>query len=285
MPITVLANDTDADGVLNPATVTATAPANGTVTVDAAGVVTYTPNLAFIGSDSFTYTVSDDLGAISNVATVNVTVSPIANGVIVISPNGGESFARGAGVTISWSYTGNPGSTVDIELMQNNRRARRIARRIPIGTGGSGSFNWTVPTAQRVGADYSIRVSVSNNAGMADTSNASFSIIPTGTVPPPAGGEAIAIRRAFVNAKTRAAAIRGPQFSFQGTATPGATLNFYLGPDTTGPYIGSAVANARGNWSFRRRVPTIGLPITTGAFSIQTSGGGTLLNQAFAISQ
>ena len=84
--IDVLANDSDADGSLVPASVTVTqAPADGTTSVDAAtGVVTYSPDAGFSGTDSFRYTVEDDDGQASNEATVTVTVgaanaAPVAN--------------------------------------------------------------------------------------------------------------------------------------------------------------------------------------------------------------
>ena len=74
--IDVTANDTDADGAIDPTTVTVTEPDNGTVAVDGTtGAVTYTPDLDFVGTDTFTYTVDDDQGNISNVATVTVTVT------------------------------------------------------------------------------------------------------------------------------------------------------------------------------------------------------------------
>ena len=41
------------------------------------GVVTYQSNGAEVASDSFTYRVEDISGAVSNVATVNVTVTPV----------------------------------------------------------------------------------------------------------------------------------------------------------------------------------------------------------------
>ena len=57
--ISVLSNDTD-DGVIDPTTVLIGTPvSNGTAVPNASGVVTYTPNLGFIGTDSFTYTVQD----------------------------------------------------------------------------------------------------------------------------------------------------------------------------------------------------------------------------------
>jgi VCBS repeat-containing protein len=74
--INVIANDSDVDSSLDPATVVATDPISGQVSVDSiTGLVTYTPDPGFNGQDSFTYTVKDDLGLTSNEATVTVTVS------------------------------------------------------------------------------------------------------------------------------------------------------------------------------------------------------------------
>jgi hypothetical protein len=76
--IDVLANDTDAQGnaTIVPATVAVgTQPGNGTVSVNATtGKITYTPGIGFFGTDSFTYTVKDNGGLTSNIATVTVNV-------------------------------------------------------------------------------------------------------------------------------------------------------------------------------------------------------------------
>jgi hypothetical protein len=70
--IRVLANDTDSDG--DPLTVTSvTPPANGTVAQNADGTVSYTPAVEFLGTDNFTYTISDGQGGTAT-ATVTVTV-------------------------------------------------------------------------------------------------------------------------------------------------------------------------------------------------------------------
>src|SRR6185295_2515705 len=76
--IDVLINDSD-DGSLDPASVTVTsAPTNGGTSVHTiTGAITYNPSLNFHGSDSFSYTVKDTLGATSNQATVNVTVNSV----------------------------------------------------------------------------------------------------------------------------------------------------------------------------------------------------------------
>ena len=82
--INVVANDTDAeDGSpppVPPAVVTITSnPANGGAVNNNNGTVTYTPNGGYTGPDSFQYTLTDSNGAVSNTATVSITVSTSAN--------------------------------------------------------------------------------------------------------------------------------------------------------------------------------------------------------------
>jgi triacylglycerol esterase/lipase EstA (alpha/beta hydrolase family) len=86
--VNVLANDSDPDGTLDPGTVTLTAqPGNGTATVDPyTGAITYTPNPGFAGTNTFAYTVQDDLGSTSGDATVTVVVAGIAQSTPLSSP-------------------------------------------------------------------------------------------------------------------------------------------------------------------------------------------------------
>lgn len=71
--IDVLGNDEDADD--DPLTISGVSdPANGTATTDGA-VVTYTSDADFVGTDAFTYTISDGNGGTAS-ATVTVTVNP-----------------------------------------------------------------------------------------------------------------------------------------------------------------------------------------------------------------
>jgi len=70
--IDVLANDFDADG--DPLSVQSlTAPSHGTAVINADQTITYSPNLNFSGSDSFTYTISDSRGG-TDTAVVSVSV-------------------------------------------------------------------------------------------------------------------------------------------------------------------------------------------------------------------
>ncbi len=76
--IDVLANDSDADGVLIPGSVqVVSGPLNGAVSVNgSSGAITYTPNANFNGTDQFTYRVCDDDGACAT-ALVIIVVNPI----------------------------------------------------------------------------------------------------------------------------------------------------------------------------------------------------------------
>ena len=83
--VPVLGNDTDTDG--DPLTVIdVTDPANGSVTVNADGTITYTPNADFNGTDTFTYTISDGEGGVDT-ATVTVVVDPDNDGPLAVDDN------------------------------------------------------------------------------------------------------------------------------------------------------------------------------------------------------
>jgi ELWxxDGT repeat protein len=74
--ISVLSNDSDADGSLNTGSVVVTAnPLHGSAVVGADGTITYTPAASFSGADSLAYTVNDDQGASSAPAKVQITVT------------------------------------------------------------------------------------------------------------------------------------------------------------------------------------------------------------------
>ena len=92
--INVLGNDSDIEGGIDPASVTIILqPANGTVGVNTqTGVINYVHNGGISTSDSFTYTLKDIQGVVSNVATVSITVlkKPIANNDTLTLQRGGQ---------------------------------------------------------------------------------------------------------------------------------------------------------------------------------------------------
>lgn len=75
----ILANDTDSDGIINPASVViVSGPSRGTIaSIDPlTGDVEYIHSGGANPTDTFTYTVEDNDGAVSNVATVTLTIVP-----------------------------------------------------------------------------------------------------------------------------------------------------------------------------------------------------------------
>ncbi|HCT63651.1 MAG TPA: hypothetical protein DIC19_06080 [Erysipelotrichaceae bacterium] len=71
----VLTNDTDIE-LNNLTAILVSGPSNGSLTLNADGSFTYTPNANFNGSDSFTYKANDG-SADSNIATVTITVNAV----------------------------------------------------------------------------------------------------------------------------------------------------------------------------------------------------------------
>jgi hypothetical protein len=116
--INVAANDTDVDGTINlTSIVITTQPTNGAVVVNANGTVTYTHNGSETTSDSFAYTIKDNTGATSNVATVAITVtavndSPVANNDNGAANEGGQTSVNVVGNDTDADGTIDPATVV-----------------------------------------------------------------------------------------------------------------------------------------------------------------------------
>ena len=88
--IDVVSNDSDPDGELDYTTVAiATLPTDGVAFSMGDGRISYLPNVDFVGTDTFTYTVTDFNGDVSNPATVTVNVTPPDVG-DTLNGNGGD---------------------------------------------------------------------------------------------------------------------------------------------------------------------------------------------------
>ena len=98
-------NDVDADDGLDlNSIVIIGAPANGSLTINGDGTVTYTHDGSETLSDSFSYTIADFTGAISNTAMANLTITP----------------QNDAPIAVTDASTLNVGGSVNIDLASND---------------------------------------------------------------------------------------------------------------------------------------------------------------------
>ena len=83
---TVVTNDNDLDGDTLTYTLLS-GPANGSVALNPDGTYSYTPNLDFNGTDTFTYTMTDVDGA-NSTATVEITITPVNDAPVAVDDVG-----------------------------------------------------------------------------------------------------------------------------------------------------------------------------------------------------
>jgi hypothetical protein len=112
----------------------------------------------------------------SSTATTSSSTTTMPAAIVVKAPNGGESWYAGTKHTLTWSYTGAPGSSVKIELLKSNSVYRVITSSTSLGSNGMGSYSWTIPSSQTWGSDYRIRITSTTNSRYTDTSNSYFQI-------------------------------------------------------------------------------------------------------------
>jgi len=170
--LNVLANDRDPDTSIDPRTVEiGQLASNGTAIAQSTGRIEYRPVAGFRGVDTFTYRVRDALGAISNEATVTVTINT--------PPVAVADFART-----------NVGTPVIIDVLRNDSDQDGTLNRssVVIGSGpdvGSaavqpdGSIRYSPPAG--FGGTATLQYSVLDNDGLA-SNFATVTIIVGGSV-------------------------------------------------------------------------------------------------------
>src|SRR5207244_1709802 len=105
----VLGNDSDVEGSSLTA-VLVSGPAHGSLTLNANGSLSYTPDANFNGSDSFTYTAND--GTLdSNVATVSITVNAVNDAPVAVA----NSYAVNEDTTLTVAASGVLGNDSDVD--------------------------------------------------------------------------------------------------------------------------------------------------------------------------
>lgn len=176
LTISVLANDSDSDGTLTRASVVVVAAAShGTTSVNpTTGAITYKPATNFTGPDSFIYQVRDNLGAVSNAATVSILVDtpPVAandtattlkNFPVVVPVLGNDRDTDG---------TINASSVTIVGQVSHGTTSVNAA---------TGAITYT-PASNYFGPD-SFTYKVKDNLGVfSNVATVSINVVPTGTI-------------------------------------------------------------------------------------------------------
>jgi large repetitive protein len=116
-------------------------------------------------------------GLASDIGADETSATFVAPGITVTNPDGTlRSWKLGTAHNITWTFTNDPGKRVKIELLKGDVFYTTIEDRTSIGSGGNGSFSWTISAKLPAGADYKIKVTSLSNEGYTDTSDNNFEI-------------------------------------------------------------------------------------------------------------
>lgn len=195
-------------------------PDNGTLVMNADGTYTYTPNANYVGSDSFTYTVTDPSGA-TDKDTVSLTVentndAPVASGVIATTN-------EDTGVTITPSFTDldnaqGAADTATISIGSNPAHGSVVVN-------ANGTISYT-PDADYFGTD-SFQYIVTDAAGASSIATATVTVNAVNDAPVAADAAANATEGGAVVAGTVTATdVDGPSLSFSLNNPAPAGLSF-----------------------------------------------------------
>jgi len=149
-------------------TVTAgTVPTHGSIVVNASGTITYTPNAGYIGTDTYTYTLTTADGVVSDPITVTITI----NNKPVGTPDAGTTpINTPIAITVTTNDASAAGSTVAIASAPSHGT-------VAIGP-GAGVITYT-PAAGFVGKD-TYTYTLNNGGILSDPITVTISVKPVG---------------------------------------------------------------------------------------------------------
>ncbi len=217
-------------------------PANGTVTVNADGTWTYTPNAGYSGSDSFTVTVSDGRGGIA-VSTVTVTVKPN------IAPTVGNYTATAEhNASVSGTVVG---SDIDGDSLTYSKGSDPSNGTVTVNTDGT----WTyTPNTNYVGSD-SFTVTVTDEHGATTVSTVNVTVNAKPNTSPTVGIDSVTTE---YNTPVGGTVV--------GTDADGDALSYTKG---SGPANGTVTVNTDGTWTYTPKAGFTG----SDSFTVTVSDG------------
>ncbi len=199
----IAGNDVDADNTVDPSTIILIDPSDasntgdstnplvipgvGTYTVDASGNVMFTPEANYNGDASISYTVEDNLGNISNVASIGITVNPVND-----APDANDDAdATDPGVPVTIDVLAN-----DSDLEGDNLSNPTITVGPTNGTvvvNGDGTITYT-PNAGFTNGTDTFEYEVCDDGTPSACSTAMVTVtVPDSPLPPNAGDDAVTI--------------------------------------------------------------------------------------------
>ncbi len=123
-----------------------TNPAHGTANVNGDGTFSYAPSAGFTGTDSFVYSVKNPNGTV-DVATVTITVAPVADVRISVGPT--SAIGAGETQTVTFTVTNDgPTTTLETALMTYTPNGGFVVVSAPTGctiAAGGSSVSCVVP--------------------------------------------------------------------------------------------------------------------------------------------
>ncbi|MHB8764295.1 MAG: Ig-like domain-containing protein, partial [Deferrisomatales bacterium] len=203
------------------------------------------------------YTVRDGGGAISNVATVSVTVTNLNDGPLTLA----DAFPVVAGSSVALNVLANdsdpdgPGIVVGTVQIVTP----------PVGGTADVNPNGTIQyTADFTPGQDAFTYRVSDGTAFSAETQVIVTVIPA--------AEALTVTQAEFRTRSLEWRIAGQT----NQPLPGTTITIRVGPTLGGTLIGTATADALGVWNFRQAASTVA-PDGTNTISIRSTGGGERL--------
>ena len=246
----VLGNDTDVDGdVLSSAVLTG--PAHGSLTLNADGAFTYTPDANYNGADSFTYTVSDGKGG-TDTATVTITVTSVNDAPVAANDSftTAEDTTSGA-ISLLPNDTDVDGDTLTIQSIAGTTLTSGIAQSIAV-THGTVEVSAAGVVTFSPDAGYNGPVSfdyvVSDGHGATDTATVTGTVSSVNDAPVATDGTITTPEDTPISDTVPATDVDGDSLTYA-VATPPAHGTLTLDP-STGDYIYTPDADYNGADTF-----------------------------------
>ena len=257
----VVANDTDPDGDTLSAALAA-GPAHGTVTLNANGSFTYTPEADWSGTDTFTYKAGDG-GLESAETTVTITVSPVNDRPAAAD----DSYSTSEDTPLSVAAPGVLGADTDLEGDSLTAVLVAAPKHGTLTLNPDGSFTYR-PIANWNGTDtFTYKV----NDGGADSTTATASIVVSAVNDAP-----LTANDSFVTDEDAALMVAAPGVLGNDTDIDGNALAAVL---VAGPAHGTLTLEANGSFTYTPEADWSGTDTFT-----YTAGDGTAGSEIATVS-